>query len=109
MANVPTKPTAPVKKESTGSSSSIFATLAIPICLVVSISLYIFILGDPSHYEGGDLVNGKAVDIFGIIHKGGPLVPVVLGYILMVIVFLYRAFYRNRKSHRYCQHGNLCA
>ncbi len=92
MANVPTKPTAPVKKENTGSSSSIFATLAIPICLVVSISLYIFILGDASHYAGGDPENGAATDIFGIIHKGGVLVPVVLGYLLMVIVFSIERF-----------------
>jgi biopolymer transport protein ExbB len=92
MATVPTKPTAPVKKESTGSASSIFATLAIPICLVVSILLFIFILGDPSHYAGGDVTNGEANDIFGIVHKGGVLVPVVLGYILMVIVFSIERF-----------------
>jgi len=91
MANVPTK-SAPVKNESSGSSSSIFAALAIPICLVISTLLYIFILGDPSHYAGGDVDHGKAQDIYGIIHKGGPLVPVVTGYILMVIVFSIERF-----------------
>jgi len=92
MATVPTKPTAPVKKESTGSASSIFATLAIPICLVVSICLYVFVLGDPSHYAGGDVEHGASQDIYGIVHKGGPLVPIVLGYILMVIVFSIERF-----------------
>ena len=92
MATVPTKPTAPVRKESSGSASGIFATLAIPICLIVSTLLFIFVLGDPSHYAGGDVEHGQAQDIFGIVHKGGPLVPVVLGYILMVIVFSIERF-----------------
>ena len=91
MANVPTK-SAPVKKESSGSSSSIFAALAIPICLVVSFGLFFIVLGDPSHYAGGDVEHGGATDLFGIIHKGGMLVPVVMGYILMVIVFSIERF-----------------
>src|ERR1700749_1013257 len=92
MANAPSKPTAPVKKEGSGSSWSIFAALAIPICFIVSTLLYIFIFGDPSHFEGGDPVGGKEVDFFGIVHKGGVLVPVVMGYLLMVIVFSIERF-----------------
>jgi biopolymer transport protein ExbB len=92
MANAPSKPTAPVKKEGSGSTSSIFAALAIPICFAVSISLFLFIFGDPSHYAGGDVEKGAATDIFGIIHKGGYLVPVVMGYLLMVIVFSIERF-----------------
>ena len=91
MANVPTK-SAPVKKESTGTTSSIFAALTVPICLVVSTLIFFFILGDPSHFKGGDPVNGDANDIYGIVHKGGVLVPVVTGYILMVIVFSIERF-----------------
>jgi biopolymer transport protein ExbB len=92
MANVPTKPTAPVKKESTGTTSSIFAALTVPICLIVSTLIFVFILGDPSHYKGGDVTNGDANDIYGIVHKGGYLVPIVMGYLLMVIVFSIERF-----------------
>src|ERR1700733_10252770 len=91
MANVPTK-SAPVKKESTGTTSSIFAALTVPICLVVSYCIFFFILGDPSHYAGGDVQNGAAQDIYGIVHKGGYLVPIVMGYLLMVIVFSIERF-----------------
>ena len=91
MANAPSKPTAPVKKESSGTTSSVFAALAIPICFIVSILLYVFIFGDASHFEGGDPANTE-VDFFGIVHKGGPLVPVVMGYLLMVIVFSIERF-----------------
>jgi biopolymer transport protein ExbB len=73
MANVPSKPSTPVKQESS-SSSGIFATLAIPLCIVVAICIFIFILGHPSHY------------------KGGPIVPVIISFLLMVIVFSIERF-----------------
>jgi len=91
MANVPSKPTAPVKKESS-SSSSIFASLAIPICLVVSCLIFFLVLAAPSHYKGGDVDGGEPSDIFGIVHRGGYLVPLVMGYVLMVIVFSIERF-----------------
>src|SRR5437868_7113792 len=86
MATAPTKPTTPVKKESS-SATGMFAVLAIPICLVVGIVIYLFILGNPSHYEGGNVETGHPTDIFGIVHRGGPIVPVIMSFVLMVIVF----------------------
>ncbi|HVW94728.1 MAG TPA: MotA/TolQ/ExbB proton channel family protein [Mucilaginibacter sp.] len=91
MANAPTKPTSPVKKESS-SSSGLFATLTIPICLGVAILIYIFILGDPSHFTDGDVEKGTTVDLFGQFHRGGHLVPVIMSYLLMVIVFSIERF-----------------
>jgi biopolymer transport protein ExbB len=89
MANAP-KPTT-VKKESSG-ASSMFAPLAIPLVFVVSVLVYMFILGDPSHFEGGDPVNGHPVDYFGTVHKGGVVVPVLMGMFLMVWVFSIERF-----------------
>jgi biopolymer transport protein ExbB len=91
MANAPTKPTSPVKKESS-SASGMFATLTIPICIIVAILIFIFILGDVSHYEGGDVEKGTPTDFFGRIHRGGNLVPVIMSYLLMVIVFSIERF-----------------
>ncbi|HWZ16964.1 MAG TPA: MotA/TolQ/ExbB proton channel family protein [Mucilaginibacter sp.] len=90
MANAPTKPTSPVKKES--SASGMFATLTIPICIVVAIIIYIFILGDPSHYEGGDVEKGVPGDLFGTVHRGGIIVPLIMSYLLIVIVFSIERF-----------------
>ena len=89
MANAP-KPTTPVKKESSGTSAA-FSTLVIPIALVVAILIFMFILGDPSHYKGGDS-SSEPADIFGTVHKGGVLVPLVMSYVLMVIVFSIERF-----------------
>lgn len=91
MANAPTKPTTPVKKESS-SASGMFATLTIPICIVVAILIYVFILGDPSHFAGGDVKNGLVQDIFGTVHRGGYLVPLIMSYLLIVIVFSIERF-----------------
>ncbi len=90
MANAPTKPTT-VKKESS-SASGMFATLTVPICIIVSIILFVYIFGDKSHYKGGDVDGGEPDDVFGIIHRGGYLVPLVMSYVLMVIVFSIERF-----------------
>ncbi len=86
MATAPTKPTTPVKKESS-SASGMFAVLAIPICIIVGVLIFIFILGDPSHYAGGDVEKGIPNDLYGTVHKGGKIVPVIMSFVLMVIVF----------------------
>lgn len=90
MANAPTKPTTTPKKESS-SASGLFAMLAIPICIVISICIFMFILGDGSHFKGGDPL-GEPNDIFGTVHSGGVLVPLVQSYVLMVIVFSIERF-----------------
>ncbi|MGN8072265.1 MotA/TolQ/ExbB proton channel family protein [Mucilaginibacter sp. SG564] len=90
MANAPTKPTTPVNKESS-SASGLFASLTIPICLIVTTLIFIFVLGDPSHFKGGD-VNGYPTDPFGQVHSGGVIVPVIMAFLLMVIVFSIERF-----------------
>lgn len=91
MATAPTKPTSPVKKEKS-SASGMFATLTIPICIIVAILIFIFILGDPSHYEGGDASKGAPTDIYGTVHRGGFIVPLIMSYLLIVITFSIERF-----------------
>ncbi|GAB3938220.1 MotA/TolQ/ExbB proton channel family protein [Mucilaginibacter myungsuensis] len=91
MANAP-KPTTPAQKKEGGSKSGIFSTLVIPICFVIAILLFIFVLGDPSHYKGGDVEHGDPTDVFGTVHKGGVIVPVLMTMLLMLIVFSIERF-----------------
>jgi len=86
MATAPTKPTTPVKKDGSG-ASGMFALLTIPICIIVGILIFMFILGDPSHYAGGDVEHATKMDVFGTVHRGGFLVPIIMSFVLMVIVF----------------------
>ena len=95
MANAPTptKPTTPKPKKESSGGSGLFATLTVPICIVVSLFIFYFIFGDASHFQGGDNKGTPANgDVFGIIYGGGKLVPLVMSYVLMLIVFSIERF-----------------
>lgn len=71
-----------------------FATIVIPLVLLVGYLVYTYILGDPSHFEGGD-TKGHPVqgDFLGMMYKGGVLVPILMGAFLLVwTVFFERMF-----------------
>jgi biopolymer transport protein ExbB len=91
MANAP-KPTT-AKKESSG--SSIFASLSIVMCILVGTLLWKFVMGDPSNFEGGDAETGHPLpgNYFGMVYKGGYVVPMLMGLFLMVIVFSIERFF----------------
>ena len=96
MANAP-KPTT-AKKESSG--SSIFASLSIVMCILVGTLLWKFVMGDPSNFEGGDAETGHPLpgNYFGMVYKGGYIVPVLMGLFLMVIVFSFERFFVINKA-----------
>ncbi|HEY0669823.1 MAG TPA: MotA/TolQ/ExbB proton channel family protein, partial [Sphingobacteriaceae bacterium] len=86
------------KKE--GSGSSIFASLSIVLCLVIAFLLWKFVMGSPSNFEGGDPENGHPLpgNYFGMVYKGGYVVPVLMGLFLMVIVFSFERFFVISKA-----------
>jgi len=95
MANAP-KPTT-AKKESSG--SSIFASLSIVICLVVGFLLWKFVMGNPANFEGGDPAGHPlSGNYFGMVYKGGYIVPVLMGLFLMVVVFSFERFFVINKA-----------
>ncbi len=59
----------------------------IPFFLILGVLILMFILGDPSHYAGGDVEHATKMDVFGTVHRGGYLVPGIMSFVLMVIVF----------------------
>jgi biopolymer transport protein ExbB len=95
MANAP-KPTT-AKTESSG--SSIFASLTIVICILVGVVLWRFVMGDGSNFEGGDNEGHPLPgNYFGMVYKGGYIVPVLMGLFLMVIVFSFERFFVINKA-----------
>jgi biopolymer transport protein ExbB len=57
-------------------------------------------MGDPSNFEGGDPENGHPLpgNYFGMVYKGGLVVPVLMGLFLMVIVFSFERFFVISKA-----------
>jgi len=86
MANAP-KPTT-VKKESSATASNLFATLVIPIAIIIGICLYKFVLGNPENFVDNDPEKAAKVgNYLGIAYKGGFIVPILMGMLLMVFIF----------------------
>lgn len=71
-----------------GALQSVFASSVILICLGVAIMIYKYIMGDPSHFQEGN-IKGSPIegDYLGIIYKGGPIVPILITVNLVLLVF----------------------
>ncbi len=83
----------PEKAASSSSFSTIFASILIPLALVVGYLVYKFILGDPSHFEGGDPAgHPHPGDYLGMMYKGGTLVPVLMATFLIVVAVVIERF-----------------
>ncbi len=68
--------------------SNLFAILVIPVCLLVCILIYKYVFGDPNNFVNNDLHNNpKEGNYFGIVYKGGPIVPVLMTLFLIVVVY----------------------
>jgi biopolymer transport protein ExbB len=84
----PAKAAAPKKK-----SSGLNPVFVIPILFVIAVSTYMFVFGDSSHFQGGNNENLPIDgDYFGIIYKGGPIVPLLFTCFLIVLVFSIERF-----------------
>jgi len=79
------------------SAVSLLATIAIPIELVISILVYKFVLGDPSHFIGNSLENNPA-DYLGTVYRGGIIVPILMTLFLIVMTFFLERLWTLRKA-----------
>ncbi len=68
--------------------SSVFAFIAIPVLIIISYIFYFVVLGDGSNFVGNDPNNHPLPgNYFGIIYKGGLIVPMLMAFFLMVVTF----------------------
>ena len=80
-----------VEKKEGSKGSNIFAGLAIVICLLVGVLVWKFIMGSPSNFEGGT-TEGHPLGFLGTVYKGGVIVAVLLGLLMMALVFSIERF-----------------
>ena len=80
-------------------TSTIFAAIVIPVELIVSILVYKYVMGDPSHFVGNNPANNPlSGDYLGMIYKGGITVPVLMTFFLVVITFFVERLWTLRKA-----------
>lgn len=80
-------------EHNTSKFNSMFAYIAIPIIIVISFVFYYTILGDASNFiDNNPANNPKPGNYFGIVFKGGPIVPILMSFFLMVITFSIERF-----------------
>jgi biopolymer transport protein ExbB len=73
-------------KSSTG--GSIFASIVIPLAILVCVLIYMYVLGNPANFEGGSNENHPLPgNYLGIVYKGGWVVPILMSLVLMVFIF----------------------
>ncbi|MDZ4757050.1 MAG: MotA/TolQ/ExbB proton channel family protein [Bacteroidota bacterium] len=84
------------KEESTSGFSAMFAFIVVPVAFIVGILTYVYVLGNPHNFQGGDIEKEPVKDgiehWFGVIHKGGLIVPILLSLLLTVIIFTVERF-----------------
>ncbi len=77
-------------------SSNLFSVLVIPIAFVVSLCIYLFVLGDGSHFEANG--HPKTGDYFGMVYKGGFIVPILMTCFLTLLIFCIERYLTINKA-----------
>jgi biopolymer transport protein ExbB len=81
------------KNSKSSKFEQIFATSAIIIAFLVAFFLYNNFMGDPVNFEGGN-PKGHPLpgNYMGMLYKGGPIVPVLMTCILVLVIFVIERF-----------------
>ena len=82
-----------VKKEGGSKGVGMVSGIIIVACVFVGWIIWQFIMGNGANFEGG-INTGHPLpgNYLAMVYKGGPIVPVLLGLLLMVVVFSFERF-----------------
>jgi biopolymer transport protein ExbB len=88
-----------IKKESGSNGGNIFSAIVIVGCIFVAWLIWQYIMGNGANFEG-NTNEGQPLpgNYLGMVYKGGPIVPVLMGLFLMVIVFSIERFFVISKA-----------
>lgn len=100
--NVSTQEEQVVAKKAGGLNPAII----IPVIFLIGIAIYLFVLGNPGNFKKDPALEGAASVAFadierdkmhpegfmGIIYMGGPIVPILITFMITVIVFSFERF-----------------
>ncbi|MDB5283803.1 MAG: flagellar motor protein MotA, partial [Bacteroidota bacterium] len=76
-----------------------WTVLVIPVALIVSILLFVFVFGAGKHFTNPETKEVPIPgDVFGIIYKGGFIVPILMTFLLTVFTFSIERFLTINKA-----------
>src|SRR5690554_2918457 len=89
-----------VENKSKAKGSNVVSGIIILICLIIGWMVWNYVMGAPSNFENGDRDNGHPLpgNILGMVYKGGYIVPVLMGLLLMTLVFSIERFFVISKA-----------
>jgi len=89
-----------VSVETKAKGSNVVSGIIIVICLIIGWLIWKYVMGNPDNFEGGDPENGHPHpgNILGMVYKGGFIVPILMGLLLMTIVFSIERFFVISKA-----------
>lgn len=90
---------AKVQNNGGSKSSNVFAGLTIVICILIGYLVWEFVMGSPTNFQNGN-PDGQPLqgNYLGMVYKGGYIVPVLMGLLLMTIVFSFERFFVISKA-----------
>jgi len=66
-----------------------FAAIVIPVAFLVAVVVFLFIMGNPANFQGNNPANSALPgNYYGIIYKGGFIVPILMTLLLIVFTFI---------------------
>ena len=76
-----------------------FSALVIPVALIIAIAVFQLIMGNPANFQGNSSDNAALPgNYFGVVYKGGFIVPILMTLLLTVLTFTVERFIAIRKA-----------
>ena len=84
-------------EKSSGKAQSMFVAIVFPLVLIISVLVYMYVLGDPANFANNDPIKGHPIEeqpgkLYGTIYKGGFIVPILISVNLIIIIFAVERF-----------------
>ena len=82
-----------------GRAFSLFAAIVMPLSLVIAWLIYTYVLGDPGNFVGGDPEKEPLQgNYLGTIHKGGPIVVLLIAFQVVLVAYIVERFLSIRRA-----------
>jgi biopolymer transport protein ExbB len=84
------------QKSTSGGFSFMTALVAIAVCIVIGILIYMFVLGAPGNFDAEG--HPKQGNYLGMMHAGGFIVPILMAIFMIVVTFTIERFITISKA-----------